>query len=94
MPFLLNHYAEPFTDDFQKLSTNERSAPLNIVIKLNTAAGHPAIKISDNIGKNTGDSSKVAQVKQVLGYKEAAFNAGDEAHRWDAAGGERASAAA
>ena len=32
--------------------------------------GHAAVKISDNIGKNTGDKATVEKVKERLGYTE------------------------
>ena len=73
-----------FTNDFQHASdSTKKSVPLNIVIKLSEAAGKPAVKLSDNEGKNTGDSALVRKVKEVVGYEERQWREGDEAHRWD-----------
>lgn len=62
-----------------------KSTPLNIVIKIATASGRPAVKISDNIGKNTGDKATVEEVKRVLGYQEKAWEGGNESTRWGTA---------
>lgn len=74
-----------FVDDFLHTSDGKKSVPLNIVIKLSSAAGRPAVKISDNIGKNTGDSETVDSVKRRLGYVEESWEGGDERRRWGAA---------
>ena len=71
-----------FTNDFMHKSKPTKSLPLNIVIKLSSASGRPSVKISDNIGKNTGDSDTVHKVKEVLGYTETQWAAGDEKTRW------------
>lgn len=72
-----------FTNDFKHKSNGEKSVPLNIVIKLSEAEGRPAVKLSDNKGKNTGDEGLVKKAKEAVGYEEHEWREGDEAHRWD-----------
>jgi nicotinate phosphoribosyltransferase len=75
------------TNDFVHKSDGKKSVPLNIVIKLSHAAGRPAIKISDNIGKNTGEERTIREVKARLGYVEHQWKNGDESARWGQEGG-------
>jgi len=70
------------TNDFVHASTGTKSTPLNIVIKLSSAAGNPAVKISDNAGKNTGDQATVEKVKKEVEYEEKQWVDGDESARW------------
>lgn len=70
------------TNDFVNKSTGNKSTPLNIVIKLSSADGRPAVKLSDNIGKNTGDATTVEKVKREIGYEEKDWEGGDETSRW------------
>ncbi|KAM0717157.1 hypothetical protein Q7P37_007009 [Cladosporium fusiforme] len=70
-----------FTNDFAHLSkTDEKSVPLNIVIKLSEAKGVPAVKLSDDKGKNMGPEDLVRKVKGEIGYTDKSW--ADEAHRW------------
>lgn len=85
--YILNPYRKSrtnkiLTDDFTNKSDGQKSKPLNIVIKIATANGRPAVKLSDNMGKNTGDKETVQSVKKKLGYIEHQWEEGDESNRW------------
>lgn len=69
-------------DDFVHVTTKTKSTPLNIVIKLSSAEGHPAVKLSDDLGKNTGDPEEVEKAKKQLGYIDKHWSGGDEKARW------------
>ncbi|KAH8918382.1 nicotinate phosphoribosyltransferase [Atractiella rhizophila] len=57
-----------FTNDFSKASNaEEKSKPLNIVIKLAKIDDQDAVKISDEVNKNTGNREAVQMVKEKLG---------------------------
>lgn len=69
-------------DDFINKTNGQKSKPLNIVIKIASGNGRPAVKLSDNMGKNTGDRETVQKVKKQLGYVEQEWKEGDESNRW------------
>ncbi|KAI3624167.1 NPT1 [Malassezia furfur] len=49
------------TNDFRKASNpDEKSRALNIVLKISSINGHPTVKISDELTKNTGDADEIA----------------------------------
>lgn len=54
-------------DDFLKKREVEKSQPMNIVIKIQSADGQPCVKISDDLSKNTGLEDQVRRVKEQLG---------------------------
>ncbi|WFD24708.1 nicotinate phosphoribosyltransferase [Malassezia equina] len=55
------------TNDFERTSRKGPSPALNLVIKLYSINGHPAVKISDDLTKNTGDKDEIAMVKRRFG---------------------------
>jgi nicotinate phosphoribosyltransferase len=52
------------------------------VIKLSTANGRNAVKLSDEKGKNTGDAATVQRTKEELGYQDRHWEEANEASRW------------
>ncbi len=58
-----------FTSDFNKTNKdgqyNERSLPMNMVIKMTMINGVPVVKLSDSPGKSIGDSKMVETMKYI-----------------------------
>lgn len=52
------------------------------MIKLSSAEGRHAVKLSDDMGKNTGDPAIVQQVKERLGYVDRHWDGANEDSRW------------
>ena len=59
------------TNDFVGSSpfTNHRLDPLSLVVKVTSADGHPAVKLSDNPEKATGDEKEIARYLKIFGDK-------------------------
>lgn len=54
------------TNDFGCASdTSRKSRALNMVLKLDSINGHPTVKISDELTKNTGDADEIAYVVRL-----------------------------
>ena len=71
------------TDDFARASDAQKSPPMNIVIKLSSVDGQPAIKLSDDMDKHAGDEETVERVKKLLHYQEHHWKGAEESSRWD-----------
>lgn len=56
------------TNDFKKFSTNTKSKPLNMVIKLSTCDGVPVVKLSDNPSKAIGDPDALRVAKWTFNH--------------------------
>lgn len=74
-----------FTNDFESAS-GRRSAPLNVVMKLTSAGGKPAIKIGDTVGKCSGDRDTLDRVMAELHHQYMDWAEGDESTRWEKVG--------
>jgi nicotinate phosphoribosyltransferase len=57
------------TNDFAGSSpyVNHRLDPLSLVVKVTEANGHPAVKLSDNPEKATGDEKEIARYLRIFG---------------------------
>lgn len=64
------HNADPDDDQWIRNHENSiKSKPLNIVIKLHSINGRNAVKISDELTKNTGDSEEIRLCKRRFGIE-------------------------
>ncbi len=59
------------TNDFAGCSpfVNQRLDPVSLVVKVTAANGHPAVKLSDNPEKATGDPAEIARYLRIFGDK-------------------------
>jgi nicotinate phosphoribosyltransferase len=59
------------TNDFVGCSpfVNHRLDPLSLVVKVTEANGHPAVKLSDNPEKATGDEAEIRRYLRIFGDK-------------------------
>ncbi len=59
------------TNDFVDCSpfVNHRLDPVSLVVKVTSANGHPAVKLSDNPEKATGDEKEIARYLDIFGNK-------------------------
>ena len=55
---------------------------MNIVIKLSSVDGQPAIKLSDDMDKHAGDAETIQRVKKLLHYKDQHWSGAEESSRW------------
>jgi len=55
------------TNDFRKLTPEDRLAPFSLVCKAVAANGHPTVKLSDNPNKAMGPAQEIARYKRVFG---------------------------
>ncbi len=57
------------TNDFRGCDPhgNEGLEPISLVCKVTSANGHPAVKLSDNPAKATGDPAEIARYLRVFG---------------------------
>jgi nicotinate phosphoribosyltransferase len=59
------------TNDFAGSSPfpNPRLDPISLVCKVSSANGRPAVKLSDNPEKATGDAKEIARYVRIFGDK-------------------------
>lgn len=60
------------TNDFEHCApdTNPGLDPISIVIKVSQAGGRPAVKLSDNPAKATGDATEIARYLSIFGDQD------------------------
>ena len=59
------------TNDFSGCSPwpNPQLEPISLVCKVSEADGHPAVKLSDNPEKATGDAAEIRRYIRIFGDK-------------------------
>ena len=61
------------TNDLEGCAEAPGLRPISLVCKVTEAGGRPAVKLSDNPAKSTGDPAEIARYRRIFGEAQAAY---------------------